>query len=164
MARIWRDGQRLPCSVYRLITTGTIEEKVYQRQIMKGDLAAATVVAGAGARSALSHASLRELFTLELPGRASAGCSSHQVLEAAGTAGVQWLDLQGACGGAAGSLPPALAAAVSTGVVSAINAESAAGIATADPAPPVNVEDGSGPSSQPDATVDTPDVLDIEDD
>lgn len=28
MARIWRDGQKLPCNVYRLLTTGTIEEKV----------------------------------------------------------------------------------------------------------------------------------------
>ena len=35
MARIWRDGQRLPCTVYRLLTAGTIEEKIYQRQIMK---------------------------------------------------------------------------------------------------------------------------------
>lgn len=28
MARIWRDGQTKPCTVYRLLTTGTIEEKV----------------------------------------------------------------------------------------------------------------------------------------
>ena len=37
MARIWRDGQRLPCTIYRLLTAGTIEEKIYQRQIMKVD-------------------------------------------------------------------------------------------------------------------------------
>jgi SNF2 family DNA or RNA helicase len=29
MARIWRDGQQKPCYVYRLLTTGTIEEKVF---------------------------------------------------------------------------------------------------------------------------------------
>jgi len=28
MARIWRDGQTKPCFVTRLVTTGTIEEKV----------------------------------------------------------------------------------------------------------------------------------------
>lgn len=28
MARIWRDGQTKPCFVYRLLTTGTLEEKV----------------------------------------------------------------------------------------------------------------------------------------
>ena len=35
MARIWRDGQKKPVSVYRLVTAGTIEEKIYQRQIAK---------------------------------------------------------------------------------------------------------------------------------
>lgn len=30
MARIWRDGQKRPCFVHRLLTTGTIEEKVSQ--------------------------------------------------------------------------------------------------------------------------------------
>lgn len=28
MARIWRDGQKRPCFVHRMLTTGTIEEKV----------------------------------------------------------------------------------------------------------------------------------------
>eukprot|EP00879_Flechtneria_rotunda_P031879 GHRR01034934.1.p2 GENE.GHRR01034934.1~~GHRR01034934.1.p2 ORF type:complete len:106 (-),score=27.41 GHRR01034934.1:413-730(-) len=28
MARIWRDGQTKPCFVHRMLTTGTIEEKV----------------------------------------------------------------------------------------------------------------------------------------
>ncbi|CAB3409155.1 unnamed protein product [Caenorhabditis bovis] len=38
MARIWRDGQVRPCHIYRLITTGTIEEKMLQRQIKKTGL------------------------------------------------------------------------------------------------------------------------------
>ena len=33
--RAWRIGQRRPVTVYRLITTGTIEEKIYHRQIYK---------------------------------------------------------------------------------------------------------------------------------
>lgn len=47
MARIWRDGQKKHCHIYRcvkkgffctidyyrLITAGTIEEKMYQRQV-----------------------------------------------------------------------------------------------------------------------------------
>lgn len=28
-ARIWRDGQQKRCYVYRFLTTGTIEEKVF---------------------------------------------------------------------------------------------------------------------------------------
>ncbi len=33
--RAWRIGQTRPVTVYRLITSGTIEEKVYHRQIYK---------------------------------------------------------------------------------------------------------------------------------
>ena len=33
--RCWRIGQRRPVTVYRLITSGTIEEKIYHRQIFK---------------------------------------------------------------------------------------------------------------------------------
>lgn len=32
LARVWRDGQKKECFVYRFISTGTIEEKVFQRQ------------------------------------------------------------------------------------------------------------------------------------
>ena len=36
MARVWRDGQRKSrVFVYRLLSAGTIEEKIYQRQIQK---------------------------------------------------------------------------------------------------------------------------------
>lgn len=38
MARVWRDGQRKEVFVYRLLSTGTIEEKIYQRQLFKGEL------------------------------------------------------------------------------------------------------------------------------
>jgi len=35
MARIWRDGQKKQCYIYRLISTGTLEEKIFQRQAHK---------------------------------------------------------------------------------------------------------------------------------
>jgi DNA repair and recombination protein RAD54B len=38
MARVWRDGQKKDVFVYRLLSTGTIEEKIYQRQLFKGEL------------------------------------------------------------------------------------------------------------------------------
>ena len=40
-ARVWRDGQKLPVFIYRLLSTGTIEEKIYQRQLVKGELSVA---------------------------------------------------------------------------------------------------------------------------
>jgi len=38
MARNWRDGQKKNVHVYRLLTSGTIEEKIFQRQISKTGL------------------------------------------------------------------------------------------------------------------------------
>jgi len=40
MARVWRDGQSKPCAVYRFLLTGTLDERVYMRQLQKGELAA----------------------------------------------------------------------------------------------------------------------------
>ena len=35
MARVWRDGQKKECFVYRLLAVDTIEEKIFQRQAHK---------------------------------------------------------------------------------------------------------------------------------
>jgi hypothetical protein len=43
MARVWRYGQTRPCSIYRLVSTGTIEEKIYQRQLAKAEISDAVV-------------------------------------------------------------------------------------------------------------------------
>ncbi len=40
MGRVWRDGQTRPCSIYRLLGAGSIDEKIFQRQTRKGDVAA----------------------------------------------------------------------------------------------------------------------------
>ncbi|GAB5353445.1 hypothetical protein AAMO2058_000037000 [Amorphochlora amoebiformis] len=61
-ARVWRDGQTKRCFVYRFLTTGTIEEKVYQRQLSKEGLQG--VLAGAATDAGVSMKDLRDLFTL----------------------------------------------------------------------------------------------------
>lgn len=119
MARIWRDGQKLPCFVYRLVTTGTVEEKVYQRQLMKSDLADATM-AQASARS-LSHDQLRQLFELD-----TATASTTHDLVADGDKRIKWLPLD-ADSAPCSACPLALQGATSAGVVTAVNQELQAG-------------------------------------
>jgi DNA repair and recombination RAD54-like protein len=43
MARVWRDGQKKKCYVYRLLTVGSIEEKIFQRQAHKKALSSCVV-------------------------------------------------------------------------------------------------------------------------
>lgn len=43
LARVWRDGQKKDCFIYRFICTGTIEEKIFQRQSMKLSLSSCVV-------------------------------------------------------------------------------------------------------------------------
>eukprot|EP00929_Paragymnodinium_shiwhaense_P014730 TRINITY_DN122693_c0_g1_i1.p1 TRINITY_DN122693_c0_g1~~TRINITY_DN122693_c0_g1_i1.p1 ORF type:complete len:987 (+),score=288.74 TRINITY_DN122693_c0_g1_i1:207-3167(+) len=84
MARIWRDGQRKVCYIYRFFTTGTIDEKVYQRQICKDGLSTMMMVetgaGGAGGeddmKESLSADLVKDLFTFaeETP------CATHDML------------------------------------------------------------------------------------
>lgn len=37
-ARIWRDGQTKPTWIYRLLTTGMLDEKIFQRQLVKNEM------------------------------------------------------------------------------------------------------------------------------
>uniref|UniRef100_A0A3Q2G2T6 RAD54 like n=1 Tax=Cyprinodon variegatus TaxID=28743 RepID=A0A3Q2G2T6_CYPVA len=64
MARVWRDGQKKTCYVYRLISTGTIEEKILQRQAHKKALSSCVVDEEQDVERHFSLGQLRELFTL----------------------------------------------------------------------------------------------------
>ncbi|KAH7960971.1 hypothetical protein HPB49_025484 [Dermacentor silvarum] len=70
MARVWRDGQSRHVSIYRLLTTGTIEEKIFQRQVTKQELSGAVLdnkKDGKRAKFSLEDlkASTYDLFTLD---------------------------------------------------------------------------------------------------
>lgn len=65
MARVWRDGQKKTCFIYRLLATGSIEEKMFQRQTHKKALSSCVVDAGEDVARHFSSEQLRELFKLE---------------------------------------------------------------------------------------------------
>lgn len=64
LARVWRDGQKKECFVYRFILTGSVEEKVFQRQSQKMKLSASVVDEQEDDARMFSKDMLRELFTL----------------------------------------------------------------------------------------------------
>lgn len=65
MARVWRDGQRKTCFLYRFLATGTIEEKIFQRQSHKKALSNCIVDSAEDVERHFSIADLKELFRLE---------------------------------------------------------------------------------------------------
>ncbi|KPI37056.1 DNA repair protein rhp54 [Cyphellophora attinorum] len=62
LARVWRDGQKKDCFVYRFMGTGTIEEKIFQRQSHKQALSSTVVDSAEDVERHFSLDSLRELF------------------------------------------------------------------------------------------------------
>lgn len=70
MARIHRDGQLKACFIYRLLTTGTIDEKIFQRQLSKAGLSENVLLGFAGVSKAeFSLDTLRDLFTFSSPAK-----------------------------------------------------------------------------------------------
>jgi len=61
-ARCWRDGQKKRCFTYRFLATGTVEEKIFQRQLSKEGLQ--SVVDDKEQVNALATKDLRNLFKL----------------------------------------------------------------------------------------------------
>mmetsp|Transcript_23102 Transcript_23102/g.33843 ORF Transcript_23102/g.33843 Transcript_23102/m.33843 type:complete len:1238 (+) Transcript_23102:142-3855(+) len=61
--RAWRIGQKREVTVYRLVTKGTIEEKIYQRQIFKL-LLTNRILDNPRQKRFFSHSDIRELFEL----------------------------------------------------------------------------------------------------
>ncbi|KAK9374842.1 SNF2 family N-terminal domain-containing protein [Lipomyces chichibuensis] len=78
MARIHRDGQKRPVYIYRLLTTGCIDEKIFQRQLTKKGLADNLMDGKAdSSENSFTMSELRDIFTIheETP------CHTHDLLE-----------------------------------------------------------------------------------
>ncbi|KAF8588695.1 hypothetical protein K439DRAFT_582988 [Ramaria rubella] len=82
MARIHRDGQKRPVYIYRLLTTGTIDEKIYQRQVTKMGLSDSLMTnqtekeSGKSKSDSFSPQELRDLFTIY----SHTPCHTHDLL------------------------------------------------------------------------------------
>ncbi|KAI8608219.1 SNF2 family N-terminal domain-containing protein [Chytriomyces sp. MP71] len=77
LARVWRDGQKKTCFLYRFIATGSIEEKIFQRQAHKQQLSNCIVDDETETASHFSANELRQLFTL----KESTACDTHDTFK-----------------------------------------------------------------------------------
>ncbi|KAL4766601.1 DEAD/DEAH box helicase [Aspergillus foveolatus] len=75
MARIHRDGQKHHCHIYRIILQGSLEEKIWQRQVTKIGLAD-SVMEHKDSVAQFSRDELRDLFRLDVESK----CQTHDLL------------------------------------------------------------------------------------
>ncbi|KAI5952938.1 RDH54 [Candida margitis] len=80
MSRIHRDGQRKPCYIYRIFTTGCIDEKIFQRQLMKNKLSSKFLDNDSSSKSdVFDYSDLKNLFEINMDTKSNThdllGCS-----------------------------------------------------------------------------------------
>ncbi|KAJ2785368.1 DNA-dependent ATPase protein rad54 [Coemansia javaensis] len=66
--RIWRDGQRKTCYIYTFVNTGTIDEKIFQRQSYKTSLSTCVIDEQENVERHFSRDQMRQLFQAKLRG------------------------------------------------------------------------------------------------
>ena len=75
MARIHRDGQKRPCFIYRLLVAGSLDEKIWQRQVTKLGLAS-SVMDQRSDTSSFTKEELKDLFRLD----EGLSCQTHDLI------------------------------------------------------------------------------------
>jgi DNA repair and recombination protein RAD54B len=77
MARIHRDGQKRHCRIYRVLLKGSLEEKIWQRQVTKIGLADSVMEhRNSNSVAQFSRDELKDLFRLDEASR----CQTHELL------------------------------------------------------------------------------------
>ncbi|KAI0375644.1 hypothetical protein BV20DRAFT_959644 [Pilatotrama ljubarskyi] len=79
MARIHRDGQKRPVYIYRFLTTGSIDEKIYQRQVTKLGLSESLMGSGSSESKSdsFTRKDLLDIFTVH----PLTACNTHDLLD-----------------------------------------------------------------------------------
>lgn len=78
MARIWRKGQKKVVHIYRFLSTGTIDERIYQRQLSKLGMKS-SIFADMSPDSKISAEDLKDIFSFD----ETTDCLTHQLSECA---------------------------------------------------------------------------------
>ncbi|KAJ3016830.1 UNVERIFIED_CONTAM: helicase [Siphonaria sp. JEL0065] len=65
MARVWREGQKRNVKIYRFLTTGSVEERIFQRQMSKMGLSESLLDQSEQSTSKFSKEELKDLFSYD---------------------------------------------------------------------------------------------------
>ncbi|KAF8170206.1 SNF2 family N-terminal domain-containing protein [Mycena galopus ATCC 62051] len=81
MARCHRDGQKRPVYIYRFLTAGAIDEKIYQRQVTKlglsNSLMGSSTASASSKSDSFTRKELRDIFRIH----PDTACNTHDLLE-----------------------------------------------------------------------------------
>jgi DNA repair and recombination RAD54-like protein len=78
MARVWREGQKKICWIYRLFSTNTIEEKILQRQMNKEKLSTSVIgFDDAQLLQGISRSAMKHIFVYTSQ---SNSCDTHEMM------------------------------------------------------------------------------------
>ncbi|KAJ1918404.1 DNA-dependent ATPase protein rad54 [Mycoemilia scoparia] len=79
LARVWRDGQKKTCYIYRFVAMGSIEEKIFQRQSHKQSLSSCVVDERLEVERHFSREQMRQLFEAKIDGQTL--CDTHDTFK-----------------------------------------------------------------------------------
>lgn len=81
IARIHRDGQKREVKTYRLLTNGCIDEKIFQRQLVKQDLSDRFVDQKGGEKELFDRNELKDIFNVQLDKLKHMNyCNTHEMM------------------------------------------------------------------------------------
>eukprot|EP00924_Labyrinthula_sp_SR-Ha-C_P014417 augustus_masked-scaffold_20-processed-gene-5.38-mRNA-1 protein AED:0.12 eAED:0.12 QI:702/0.6/0.5/1/0.8/0.66/6/0/711 len=94
-ARIWREGQTRTVFIYRLLSVGTIEEKIFQRQLKKTETAdkMESQTNNENTMARFSNRELRDLFNL----KTTKTCNTYELLQGQNSPSIypRWVNYTG---------------------------------------------------------------------
>lgn len=81
IARIHRDGQEKEVKVYRLLTNGCIDEKIFQRQLIKQDLSDRFLDKKGGEKELFDRSDVKDIFNVQFDKMSDKNyCNTHEMM------------------------------------------------------------------------------------
>lgn len=81
IARIHRDGQKRDVKIYRLLTNGCMDEKIFQRQLVKMDLSDKFLDQRGGEKELFDRSDIKDIFNVQFEKiKSNSYCNTHELM------------------------------------------------------------------------------------